>query len=259
LVEGVETVLLVTLVERVIDDGASSTSTHLLEGSIGGTTSTSNEGNDTNNDTGNDTSRKRGGNNDRSRNDACPILLDALLLFLAARDGAAICRLRRGGIVAAQGLIVAALERDANSNGTEGCIIWAGNVLRDTTVESAIVVLARILKVAGNVIGCVHAVTSIRIADVIGTTNAIVAGLLSSLASSSLVVARRWDALVRRITSNWGMRANSSIANINGASIVVVAVNRVLLTTTGWVTGGGEAKIRGITVSGDWFAMIRGR
>jgi hypothetical protein len=182
-----------------------------------------------------------------------------LLLFLAARDGAAICLLRRGGVVAAQGLIVAALERDANSNGTVVRIIWAGNVLRDTTVSSAIVVLARILKVAGNVIGSVHAVTSVRITDVIGTTNAIVAGLLSGLASSSLVVASRWDALVRRITSNGSMRANSSIASIDGASIVVVAVNRSLLTTTGWITGGGEAKIRDIAVSGDWFAMIRGR
>jgi len=90
LVEGVKTILLVALVERIIDNGASSTSTELLEGSVGSTTSTSNERNNTNNNTSDDTSSKNsGGNYDRS-NGTSLRLLHALSLLLVARDSAAV-------------------------------------------------------------------------------------------------------------------------------------------------------------------------
>jgi hypothetical protein len=90
LVEGVKTILLVALVERVVDDCASSTSAHLLEGSERGTTGARNECNDTYDNTSDDTSSESSGDNKNGRKCAFPVLLDALALLLTALDSAAV-------------------------------------------------------------------------------------------------------------------------------------------------------------------------
>jgi len=154
LVEGVKTILLVTLVERVVDDGVSSTSTHLLEGSVGSTTGTSNEGNNADNNTSNDTSSKNSGGNRNGRNGAIFLLLDALRFRLDTLHSAAVS-LSIHSVVATQRLIVATLESNTDSDGAEETVIGARDALSDAAFKSATVVLARILEVASDVIGSV--------------------------------------------------------------------------------------------------------
>jgi hypothetical protein len=114
--------LALALVKRVVHDGVGTASIHLLEGSVGSTTGAGNKGNDTNDDTGDDTSSE-GSDDDRGGRDARIIGLDALLLVLFALDGRAIIPVGFRGGVAIEGLVVAALEGDANSSGTKEAVV----------------------------------------------------------------------------------------------------------------------------------------
>jgi len=260
LVEGVKTVLLVTLVQRVIDDSASSTSTHLLERSIRGTTGASNESNDTDNDTSDDTSSEGSGDNESGRKSASFGILDALTLFFTAFHSAAVSSRRCNRIVAVQGLIIAALESNADSDGTEETVIGAREVLRDATASRrAVIALARVLEIAGDVVRCVHAITSGSLAGIISATNTIVAMFLSSLASTSLGVASRGNALVRRVASDIRVGASSGSAGVNGTGIAVVTIDRGRLAASSVVATRDKASTRGIASGRKSLAMVIGR
>jgi len=262
LVEGVKTVLLVTLVERVVDNGASSTGTKLLESSVGRTSSAGNEGNDTNNNTSDDTSSKNSGGNDGRSNSASLSGLHALSLLLDAGDSTAVslsaCS-AGGRVVAIQRLVIATLEGDANSDSAEETVIGARDGLRNATSKGAMIIHARILEVASDVIGSVRASTSLRVAGVIGTTDAVVAFVFSSIASTGHVVANGRDAEVRRVADDRSVRAGTIGAGINGAGIAVVAILRGALATKDRVAGRSEARIRGSAISVQSLAMVIGR
>jgi len=255
LVEGVKTILLVALVERVVDNGASSTSSQLLEGSEGSTTSASNEGNDTNNNTSDDTSSKGdGGNYDLLIHEASLLLHHALRLRLDTRDSVAV---KRGhSVVAAQGLVIAALEGNADSDSAEETVVGARDCLSNATVKSATVIHARILEVASNVIGSVRAVASRGVALVIGTTNAVVALVFSSIASTSLVIANGGDAEIGRGAENRVVHAGTIGAGVNGAGIAVVAILGCALATKNRIAGRSEARIRGGAIGVQSLAMV---
>jgi hypothetical protein len=258
LVEGVKTVLLVALVERVVDDSAYTTSTHLLEGSIRSTTSACNEGNDTDNDTSDDTGSEGGSDNDNGRNNAFPGHLDTLTLLFLALSSTAVLGVRAISGIAVQRLSIAALESYTDFDSTEEAVGSTWQVLRTATLRSAEVALARVLEVAKSGVGGVDAVTSLRIAHVGGASNAVVALSLRSLASTGLVVANGGNAHVGRVASNSSVRAHAIRASINSASIAIVAIQRGRLATEHGVATGNEASIwnRGSAVSVDRLAVI---
>jgi hypothetical protein len=243
LVERVKTILLITLVERIVDDSASSASAHLLEGSIGSTTGASNEGNNTNNNTSNDTSSKTSDNNDTRRKSAFPVLLYALTLLFSTSNSTAIF-LINDSIIAAQRLVVATLESNANSDCAEETIIRAWQVLSNASIRSAEVVVATILNVASYMVGSVDAISSRGVAGIIGTANAVTANFLGGLTSTSLVIASRGDAEIVAGTGNRSMHASAIDTRVNGTSIVVITVHRNSLATKSWVASGGIARPR---------------
>jgi len=120
------------------------------------------------------------------------------------------------------------------------------------------VIHARILEVAGDVIGSVRARASLRVASVIGTTDAVVAFVFSSLASTSLVVASGRDAEISRVADDRIVRADTGGARVNGAGIAVVAILRGALATKDRVACGSEACIRGSAIRGQSLTMVIG-
>jgi len=118
------------------------------------------------------------------------------------------------------------------------------------------VIHARILEVAGDIIGSIRARASLRVAHVIGTTDAVVAFVFGSLASTSLVVASRRDAEVSRVADYRIVRASTVGARVNGAGIAVVAILRSALATKDWVAGGSEARIGGSAVRSQGLALV---
>jgi hypothetical protein len=230
LVERIETILLVTSVERVVDDSASSTSAHLLEGSKGSTTGTSNESNDTNDDTSDNTSSESSSDNESGRKGTLPVLLDTLTFLLTALDSAAIglslsVTSNRDAVVAAKGLVVATAESNTDSDSAEEAVIRTWEILGNATTRSTEVVVATILNVASNMIGSVDAITSAGVTGVIGTADAVTAGFLGSLASTSLVVASGRPAAVSGGAWNGIMDAHAVGTRVNSASIAIIAIH----------------------------------
>jgi hypothetical protein len=180
--------LALALVKRVVDNGIRTTSVHLLEGSVGSTTSASNEGDNTNDNASNHTSSE-GSDNNRGRRDANDGRLDALLLLLFAGSGTAVIRLACRS-VAREGLVVTTLESNTNTHSAIQPIVGAGDVLLEAA-EGRITScdLARVRQIADDVARYVFALTSGGVARVNGTADTVVTSLDGGLTGTGLLIA----------------------------------------------------------------------
>jgi len=131
--------------------------------------------------------------------------LEALTFLLRAGRGAAVHLVSISGNVAVQRLVVTTLEGNADSSSAKETVVGANGILSHATIATggasrggtAVVLLARVLEVADNIIGGVRAVTSSRFASIISAANGIIADLLRSLASTRGRVANSRNAKVR--------------------------------------------------------------
>jgi len=127
--------------------------------------------------------------------------LEALSFLLGAGCGAAVHAVSRSGNVAVQRLVIATLEGNADCSSAIKTVVGANGILSHATGaiggETAVILLARVLQVADNIIRGVRAVTSSWFASIISAANGIIANLLRSLASTSGRVANSRNAKVR--------------------------------------------------------------
>jgi hypothetical protein len=135
-------------------------------------------------------------------------------------------------------LVVATTESNTDSDSAEEAVIRAREILSNATTRGAEVVVATILNVASDMVRSVDAITSGRVAGVIGTTNAVTAGFLGGLASTSLVVASGRPAAVSGSAWDGIMDAHTVGARVNSASISVIAIHFRGLATKNRVADG---------------------
>jgi len=149
-------------------------------------------------------------------------------------------------------LVVATTESNTDSDSAEEAVIRAREILSNATTGGAEVVVATILNVASDMIRSVDAITSGRVAGVIGTTNAITAGFLGGLASTSLVVASGRPAAVSGSAWDGIMDTYTVGARVNSASISVIAIQFRGLATKNRVADGRVTRtgVRAVGVHG---------